>query len=303
MLSRGFICIYGPTGVGKTSLAELYATQVHGNIINMDMGQMYEPLSIGTAKPLWQSTSFQQYLFDSIKSPSSFDVARYRATVQSVVSSIHDQHRVPIFVGGSGFYCSSLFFKLTSTKAFFSSGDKELTWQRLHQLDPLRAAQIHPHDEYRIRRALASIDAGELPSAHKPVWEPIDTPQVLIFMQRDRDDLTARIEQRVDQMFDMGLIDEVAGLSAEWRSFVLEKKIIGYQEVLAFLEGKTTLAQAREEIIIRSRQYAKRQMSYGRMLFRQLSEYSTVSLVELNLSIMSQEQALSRLKEVVALLP
>lgn len=303
MLSRGFICIYGPTGVGKTSLAESYASQIHGNIINMDMGQMYTPLSIGTAKPLWRSTPFQQHLFDCIEVPSSYDVARYRTTAQSLISKIHTQHQMPIFVGGSGFYCSSLFFKLTSAKVISSPADKELSWERLQQLDPLRAAQIHPHDEYRIKRALACIDAGELASAHKPLWEPIDAPQVVAFIQRDRDDLIARIEKRVDQMLEEGLIQEVAGLDAQWRSFVIEKKIIGYQEIIGFLEGKSTLAQARDQIIIRSRQYAKRQMSYGRMLLRQLSEHPTVHLLELNLSILTQQQAVEVLKEFVELLP
>lgn len=298
------ISLYGPTAVGKTALGELLAASIDGEIINMDMGQMYVPFTIGTAKPAWQATCFSQHLFDLIDKPVSYDVAQYRQEATAVALAIRSRNHIPLFVGGSGFYCSSLFFKLTSAaRPPVQLSDQEVSWQHLAQIDPERAQAIHPHDTYRIRRALECSTAGILASAQKPSWNPIARQALLGFVTRERDELVSRIEQRVDAMFEAGLLEEVMQLPIEWKRFALEKKIIGYAETIDFLEGRSTFDAMREQLVIRTRQYAKRQMSYGRMLMRQLAEHPTVECVEINLSRVSAGTAVQTMIDLAEALP
>src|SRR5262249_55166769 len=106
------VCIYGPTGVGKTEHAEIIATAISGEIINFDAAQFYTALSIGTAKPDLTHTSVPYHMIDYCRTPEDFSVAAYRAVVTPLVDAIQKRGKIPIFVGGSGFYMSSLFFAL-----------------------------------------------------------------------------------------------------------------------------------------------------------------------------------------------
>ena len=104
------IIIYGPTGVGKTECADYIASRLPIEIINCDMGQFYTPLSIGTAKPDWKAASVPHHLFDVIDTPKLFTVLEYRKRVQAIVHTIWKANKIPIIIGGSSFYISSLFF-------------------------------------------------------------------------------------------------------------------------------------------------------------------------------------------------
>lgn len=269
--------IYGPTASGKTAFAEKLASLIPAEIVNMDSAQMYTPLHIGTAKPDWQSTPYKQHLFDIIDKPHNLTVHAFRATAEQKIKEIHERNRLPIFVGGSGFYLKSLFFKLEPDTVSDDRADDELSadadlWQQLHHVDPERAAQIHPNDYYRLRRALEIWRVtGKKPSLYKPQYAPI-TPWVIAHVTRDRKDLYERIDARVVQMLQAGWITEVQELvSAGWEPFLLEKGIIGYAELIGYLKHMYTLEQATDLIQQRTRNYAKRQETFWRTLKKDIT--------------------------------
>lgn len=282
------IVIVGPTGVGKTAVGEALACKLEGQIVNADLGQMYRPLTIGTAKPAWQQSDIKQHMFDIITEPVNLDAQSYRQMVAEIVD--REQVQPLIFVGGSGFYVHTLFFRLADSGKIESDDAQDESWEALCQVDPERAAQINPGDTYRIRRALAIWrTTGVLPSSCAPVYDAVLPRPILINLVRERSVLVARLEQRFRQMIECGWIEEVAALEARWQDFCLYKKIIGYNELVMYVRGQCTFEQAQEQIVIRTRQYAKRQMSYFRMLERSLKK-AGVPVLTLQLDAHTNDQ-------------
>lgn len=273
---RPILFIYGPTASGKTDFAASLAEQLPAEIINMDSAQCYTPLTIGTAKPDWGSTPYMQHMFDCINQPETLTVHAYRAMVLPLIKEVRSRGKVPIFVGGSGFYLKSLLFPPQGPtldlheKSIFETRDN--VWQELNAIDPDRAKAIHPSDNYRIERALEIWHAtGKKPSEYRPLYDP-PAPFILIHVTRKRADLYDRINRRVYQMIAQGWESEVASLlDSPWEQFVQEKKIIGYNELIDYLKGKSTQEHAIGLIQQRSRNYAKRQETFWRMIKRQIS--------------------------------
>ncbi len=266
--------IYGPTASGKSDFAEKLSAHIPSEIINMDSAQIYTPLTIGTAKPDWEKSPISQHLFDLFRDPEHLTVHRYRTLVQAKIDQIHARNKLPILVGGSGFYLKSLLFKLISDTVQVGVvpeiPDEEL-WQKLFAVDSERAQQIHPHDQYRIRRALEIwYVTGKKPSLYKPSYDPI-SPFVLVHVMRNRNLLYDRINKRVVQMVKSGWIDEVQQLlGTPWEPFVQEKRIIGYAELIGYLKHAYDLKQAIDLIAQRTRNYAKRQETFWRMLKKEV---------------------------------
>lgn len=299
------ILIIGPTGVGKSDVAERIAQHLPSVIINGDMGQFYTPLTIGTAKPDWKNSSIPQYLFDILDEPIMVTVTQYRQKVISLIQSIALQKRVPIIVGGSSFYIKSLLFPPRAGLPINqqpSISSQEESWQVLNELDPIRAGQIHPHDTYRISRAIALYhELGVLPSTLAPQFSPFG-PFILINVVRDRQDLYARINQRVNDMILQGWIGEVRGLMhTHWEPFLYQKKIIGYTEIMGYLSScQQESTQELEEVIAqRTRAYAKRQICFNRSLVASLQQHcesrNDCCVQELNLTLTDVELYIKQL--------
>ena len=282
------LIIFGPTGAGKTDLALQIAQHVKAEIVNMDVGQFYTPFSIGTAKPAWHSSAIPHHLFDIIDEPKQLTVVTYRDKLRATINTIWQNKKLPIVVGGSGFYLKSLFFPPqtregnvepvlnTAHNAAYQKAVGSNSWELLQAIDPVRAAQIDKHDTYRINRALAIWYAtGQLPSAYAPLYKPLANC-LLVFTVRDKHDLYARIDNRVIQMIDHGWIDEVKALQAtEWESFIKNKKIIGYDDILTYLASNQSKQEKEQMIKIiqqRTRNYAKRQYTFWRMLEKKLKK-------------------------------
>ncbi|MEX0940651.1 MAG: tRNA (adenosine(37)-N6)-dimethylallyltransferase MiaA [Candidatus Babeliales bacterium] len=280
-MGKKILVIYGPTGVGKSDFALKLARLMNGEIINADVGQFYTPLSIGTAKPAWQSSDVPHYLFDIIDKPRNITVTEYRSLVHGLILKIWDRNALPIIVGGSTFYINSLFFPPQSEalenknmSSFDQYSDKQL-WEMLKKIDPQRASEIHPHDTYRIKRALTIWEQTNIkPSEYKPQYEPL-APYFLLFLNRERFELYNRINERVKQMIQVGWIEEVAALEGtEWESFLQHKKIIGYDDILYYLAQKNNHASINTLIATiaqKTRNYAKRQITFWQMLKRKLT--------------------------------
>ncbi len=307
------IIILGPTAVGKTDFAETLAQQFPSEIVNADLGQFYTPLSIGTAKPDWRKSPTAQNLFDIINEPSLMTVTQYRDKAVKVFEEIWHRNAVPIVVGGSGFYIKSLFFPPQS--GFTKKGDVSLyraeedRWQQLYEIDPERALRIHRNDLYRINRALDIYYAtGKKASEQMPRYQPVGS-FCFVYLNRDRDDLYARINQRTGSMLENGWITEVERLQhTAWEPFLKKKKLIGYDDILEYLDaGK--VQREREQLIEviaqKTRNYAKRQITFGNQLFGQLEKLlldtadTRSSCVRFNLTSGKVELYINQLLKVI----
>jgi tRNA dimethylallyltransferase len=267
------IALFGPTGVGKSDAAELLAPYLPIEIINMDVGQFYTPLSIGTAKPAWQTSVIPHRLFDIIQEPQSLTVAKYRDLLLTEIKSLWSRGSIPLLVGGSGFYLMSLLYPPEANK---SLSEPTGTWHDLHGLDPERASKIHPKDQYRIKRALAIIqDSGLKPSALKPHFNPI-APFIILDFQRERAELYQRINERTHSMMEQGWMKEVERiLDTPWQSFLERKKLIGYDDIIHYLlkpSQDRDYQKLVQTIQQKTRNYAKRQLTFSRKLFSQISQ-------------------------------
>ncbi len=274
------IILFGPTAVGKTAVAERLAEYVPVEIINMDVGQLYTPLSIGTAKPDWRHSSVKHHMFDILDEPINYTVMEYREHVLVLLNEIWERGSLPILVGGSGFYARSLLFppqtcnplrlgKNVYQEEGAATGD---LWQQLHAIDPERAKALHHHDTFRLERALEIWHTtGRKPSSLGTHYAP-PADYFLLHLTRDRADLHERINERVMHMMQAGWLEEVKALqSTPWEPFLYEKKLIGYNELLHFLAyDDQDLAAVIARIQQRTRAYAKRQGTFWRMLQKQI---------------------------------
>jgi len=281
---KKFLVVYGPTGVGKTDFSMLIANISSVEIINMDVGQFYVPFTIGTAKPSnHKELAVTHHMFDILDEPKDISVATYRTQIIHIMNEIWQRGKLPVLVGGSGFYLRSLLFppslKLSSTSFYHVNDTKENSWDLLYRIDPVRAQEIERHDTYRITRALHIWrTTGQKPSHYKPSYQPFADYKIL-FLTRDRQELYSRINRRVELMLRMGWIDEVeAVLSTEWENFILRKKLIGYNELLHYVRNNRPSFMYDKivgKIKQRTRHYAKRQHTFWRMLTRQIYEADT----------------------------
>lgn len=268
------IIIAGPTGVGKSAFAEKLATYMPAEIVNADMGQLYKPLSIGTAKPDLQHTTIPHHLFDLIDKPISYTVAEYRAMLLETLHIIWHKKKIPLIVGGSSFYLQSIFFPpLVNADVTPTAYDTQTLWQLLHSIDPERASTIHPHDTYRIKRALDIwYTTGQKPSTYKPIYQP-PAPYWFFFLSRERQDLYQHINNRVQHMMQAGWLQETqALLDTAWEPFLCQKKIIGYNDIIAYLRQSPAISydELLATIAQKTRNYAKRQHTFWRMLEKKL---------------------------------
>lgn len=269
--NNSYLIITGPTGVGKTDLIDSLALEYPLEIINGDVGQLYSPLSIGTAKPDLSKITVPHHLFDLISEPLDFSVVEYRDKIVQLIGEIHKRGNFPVIVGGSGFYLLSLFFppQLESSKDFHEQEDA--TWQMLYNLDPERAEAIHHNDTYRIVRALQLIKAGNNNLIkHKPSYNSWLHNGAIIFLNRNREELYERINSRVFTMLDDGWIEEVQSLSSSWKEFLNRKKLIGYDIILHYLDDVITYDEMVKLIQQKTRNYAKRQITFWKMFAKKL---------------------------------
>lgn len=281
-----FIIIHGPTGVGKTDFILNLGKHFPIEIINCDVGQMYEPVAIGTAKPDWKNQPIPHHLFDTITIPENWSVMQYRQEVQKKLLEVFSRQAIPVLVGGSGFYGKSLFFPPLTGEGE-NVVEVEGTWDDLAAHDPERAAQIHRNDTYRINRALSIIASTSVcASEKKPQYDPLGTNFLVVYLHKDRATIYEQINQRTEKMIENGWIEEVKKLQGTlWEPFLKQKKLIGYPELFEYLEGDVDKKIMIQTIQKKTRNYAKRQDTFWRMFKKALLPYtSTDQLVECDLS-------------------
>jgi tRNA dimethylallyltransferase len=272
------IYLVGPTGVGKTSVALDLAEKIDAEIVVADSMQIYRGLDIGTAKPsLEERKRVPHHMLDLVDPLTGFNVAQFVNLAQNTLKEIQSRSHIPLVVGGTGLYLKALIdgifdgpSKNDQIRKRLEEEAKNSGWQvlyeRLKSVDSLAASKIDPKNVRRLVRALEVYEmTGSPVSEFRKQWDFPKSQVCLIGLEREREDLYRRINERVDEMFEMGLIAEVKKLFSqgiEQNHVVMQA--IGYKEVIGYLKGKYTLKEVKDEIKKKSRHLAKRQMTWFR---------------------------------------
>jgi tRNA dimethylallyltransferase len=273
------VAIIGPTASGKTALSIRLAKEIDGEIINGDSMQIYRGMDIGTAKITKEEMEGVPHHLLDIKDPTEgFSVAEYQQLVRSKIEEIQSRGKMPIIVGGTGLYVQSVLYDFQFTKqeineqardAYYKELDQigpEAMHQKLVEIDPKAAAEIHPNNTRRVIRALEMAQLAGVSRAEEQ-FNRGDVPlynHLIIGMDMERERLYERINLRVDLMMEAGLLEEVQTLYDAGIRDVQSIKAIGYKELYAYFDGLLSLEEAIEQIKQNSRRYAKRQLTYFR---------------------------------------
>jgi tRNA dimethylallyltransferase len=271
------IFIAGPTAVGKSEIALTLAEKIGGEIISADSMQVYRGLDIGTAKPSpAERARAPHHLIDICDLTESFDAAQFIRRAQKAVEEIQSRNKIPIFCGGTGLYFKAFLSGLGEApatnpelRAELESASFESLLNELRERDPAAYEKIDKQNPRRVIRAIEVIRlTGKKFSEQRAEWKSEARSQKsekFFALSRRADDLHARINARVDAMFARGLVDETRELLARG----LEKnqtamQAIGYRQVAEHLRGECPLAETIELVKSRTRQFAKRQLTWFR---------------------------------------
>ena len=276
------VCVVGPTASGKTKFGVAIAKAIGGEVVSVDSMQIYRGMTVGTAAPTAEEMEGVPHHMIAVADPrESWSVAKFTEKADACIQDILARGKVPILVGGTGLYLDAL-VRGTDFAAGDSSGDTRAMLQNraakegigplfeeLKTIDPTAAAKLHLKDEKRIIRAMEIyLETGETMTEHDRRTQEIPPKYEAIYLGLDfenRDDLRARIDRRVDIMVEQGLLQEVENLlSSGLPKDATALQAIGYKQFLAVEEGSATMEEAVEEVKLRSRQYAKRQLTWLR---------------------------------------
>ncbi|ATE53090.1 tRNA (adenosine(37)-N6)-dimethylallyltransferase MiaA [Actinosynnema pretiosum] len=271
------IAVVGPTATGKTDLAVELALRLGGEVVNADSMQLYRGMDIGTAKATEaERRGVPHHLLDVLDVTESASVAAYQRDGRAAVEALLAQGRTPVLVGGSGLYVQAVLDELEfpgTDAAVRARLEDELAvvgagalHERLAALDPVAAGAILSGNTRRVVRALEVIELTGRPfSATMPKPGPARYGAVLVGLDRAVEELDARVDLRVGRMFERGLVDEVRALEAVGlRDGLTASRALGYQQVLAALDGDGDLAAAAEETARGTRRFVRRQRSWFR---------------------------------------
>ena len=276
------VCVVGPTGCGKTWLGVELSKTLCGEVVSCDSMQLYRGMVIGTAAPTEDEMQGIPHHMVGVADPGeNYSVARYAHDAAKCVDELIARGKQPVIVGGTGLYLNALL-----AGHGFAGGDKdgkhraalERRWEEeggdamfavLRRIDPETAGRLHANDKKRILRALeVYCETGRTMAQHNAETKrlPPRYDSVRIGLAyKDREDMKRAIDFRVDKMVEAGLFDEVRALLASGLSRdVTAMQAIGYKEALSYLDGAATREKAIAEIKLRSRQYAKRQLTWLR---------------------------------------
>jgi len=272
------IVILGPTATGKTKLAVNLASKFNGEIISADSRQIYQELNIGTGKNLSEYKKIPYHLIDIIKpNNTTFNLAKYKKLALKAIADIHSQNKTPFLVGGTGLYISSIVNnynipEIKPNKKIRQKLDKLNLQEKiklLKKLDSPALKIIDIKNPRRVNRALEICLSGQKFSATRKKSEPLfDILQIGLTLPREK--LNTKIDQRVDQMIKQGLVEEVKNIKKKYRINSVLSEIIGYKEILDYLEMEPgsrylepgSISLAIQQIKIHTHQYAKRQMTW-----------------------------------------
>jgi tRNA dimethylallyltransferase len=273
------LCLAGPTATGKSEIALLLAEQLGGEIISVDSMQVYRGMDIGTAKPgPGERRRVPHHLIDVVDLANTFDAAQFARLAHKAVEEIRGRNRLPILCGGTGLYFRAFLEGLGDSpaadpmlRAQLEATPMSDLLQELKERDPATFEKIDHENPRRVVRALEVIRLTGKPfSVQRAAWasstgDPNSQSATFIGLLREPEDLHSRIAARVERMFRLGLVEEVRQLLqcglAQNRNAV---QAIGYRQVVEYLGGERSLTETVELVKIRTRQFAKRQITWFR---------------------------------------
>jgi tRNA dimethylallyltransferase len=279
MTNQSVLVLVGPTASGKTALSILIAEKFGGEIISADSRQIYRYLDIGTAKPTSEELNRVAHHFISILDPDQYyNAGEYGTQARAKIEELLKQNKQPILVGGSGLYVRAAidgFFEgpgknseireQLETEAHALGSEK--LFERLKKIDPISAAKM---DATKVRRVIRALEVyyatgKQISDLHSAQEIKIPFEAVQFGLQWERKALYHRIERRVDEMIENGLIEEVRGLLAKGYSRGANAlNTVGYKEVFDFIDGKITKEEMIRLIKQNTRHFAKRQLTWFR---------------------------------------
>lgn len=278
---KPLVIIVGPTAVGKTAASIGLAKALHGEIISGDSMQIFRGLDIGTAKITAEEMDGVPHHLIDIREPwENFSAAEFRDLADACIRDIHSRGRLPILVGGTGFYINGVLYDYhfgeaetdeayrQQLLALQTEKGSEALWQLLNETDPQSAGRLHPNDTKRVMRALEVFHVTGIPASERQ--QRVDRKAmrydaVYLGLSLPRDVLYARIDRRVDLMMEQGLEGEVRrALAAGVPQDALSMTSLGYRQIIQYLNGQISLERAIELIKRDTRHFAKRQLTWFR---------------------------------------
>lgn len=268
------ITICGPTATGKSGLAIALAQKLEAPILSADSRQVYRKFDIGTAKPTPEERSrVPHYLIDLCDPLETFTLAQYQQQAQGLITQLHQQGQLPLLVGGTGLYLQAITQGLqipqvppqSELRSQLAALGQTQIYGWLQQIDPAAAAKIHPNDQVRTLRALEVFYVTGIPLSQQQGTRSPAYPILQIGLDcPDPEQLTQRIQQRTEQMLAAGWLDEVSSLQRQYGTDLPLLQTLGYQELKQHLAGEISLAEAKHQTIVHTRQFAKRQRTWFR---------------------------------------
>lgn len=279
---KPLVILTGPTAVGKTALSIGLAKQINGEIISADSMQVYKKMNIGTAKITKEEMQgVKHYLVDEIMPDEAFNVVKFKKRAKECVKEIYEKGKIPIIVGGTGFYIQSILYDINFTEAAQDTTYREelqtiasergeegidYLFSLLKKVDSKSAETIHKNNVKRVIRALEYYhQTGQKISEHNEEQRQQESPYnfAYLVLNDERATLYSRIDKRIDQMLEMGLVEEVTTLYKEgYNKDLVSMQGLGYKEIIDYIEGNTTLLEAVTILKRDTRHFAKRQLTW-----------------------------------------
>lgn len=281
MKKKPMVILTGPTAVGKTALSIELAKKINGAIISADSMQVYKYMDIGSAKIMPEEMqNIKHYLVDELLRTDEFHIVKFQEMAKAALEEIYSDGKIPIIVGGTGFYIQGLLYDIDFSKqdadyeyrmklegVAKEHGAKALH-ERLREIDPVSYETIHANNIKRVIRALEYYHLSGKPiSEHNEQERQKESPYHFAYfvLNDDRKNLYDRIEKRIDIMLEQGLLEEVTGLKQMGcHKDMVSMQGLGYKEILAYLDGECSLEEAVDLLKKETRHFAKRQLTWFR---------------------------------------
>ena len=280
-MKKPLIILTGPTAVGKTKASIGLAKALNGEIISADSMQVYKYMDIGSAKIRPEEMQgIKHYLVDELEPDEEFNVVRFQQMAKKAMDEIYDKGKIPIVVGGTGFYIQALLYDIDFTEneedtsyreeleQLASEKGTEYLHEMLQEIDPASAESIHANNVKRVIRALEFYkQTGKKISEHNETERAKESPYDFCYfvLNDDRKLLYDRINSRIDIMLEEGLLDEVSALKNKgYTKDMVSMQGLGYKEILDYLNGECSLEEAIYILKRDTRHFAKRQLTWFR---------------------------------------
>lgn len=280
IMKKPLIILTGPTAVGKTKLSIQLAKAVNGEIISADSMQIYKGMNIGTAKiTSSEMQGIPHYLVNEFYPDEEFNVVKFKEYANHYMEQIYERGKIPIIVGGTGFYIQAVLYDIDFSRTEQDTSyresleelekikGKEYLHKMLQKVDEVSACAIHMNNSKKVIRALEYFhQTGEKISEHNMEQRKKESPYLSAYfvLNHDRDILYQQINERIDQMIEQGLVEEVTTLYKKkgYSRDLVSMQGLGYKEVVAFLEKECTLEDAIYTLKRDTRHFAKRQLTW-----------------------------------------